>query len=91
MKSGAHKPDPFPYLHAAERLGVRPERCVAFEDSLSGIRSAQAADMLVVAVRNAANAALPVVPDEDRCPRTGVQPLMDRIDDFDQLDRRFLF
>ena len=47
--------------------------------------------MLVVAVRNAANAALPVVPDEDRCPRTGVQPLMDRIDDFDQLDRRFLF
>ena len=86
-----HKPHPFPYLHAAALLGVPPERCVAFEDSLSGIKSAQAASMLVVAVRNAANAALPVVPEEQPCERTGIQPLMDNVEDFDALDRRFLF
>mmetsp|Transcript_74101 Transcript_74101/g.222734 ORF Transcript_74101/g.222734 Transcript_74101/m.222734 type:complete len:92 (-) Transcript_74101:59-334(-) len=91
MKDGRHKPDPYPYLLAASRLSVRPERCVVFEDSLSGIRSAQAADMLVIAIRNAGSAQLPVVPAEKPCPRTGVQPLMDLLDDFDELDRRFLF
>ena len=88
---GQHKPSPFPYLHAARQLGVRPERCVAFEDSIAGIRSAQAAGMLVIGVRNAANAELPVVPAEQPCPRTAVQPLMDLIVDFDALDRQFLF
>ena len=29
---GKLKPDPFPFLHAAELLGVAPERCLAFED-----------------------------------------------------------
>ena len=86
-----HKPHPFPYLHAATRLGLRPERCVVFEDSLSGIRSAQAAGMLVIAIKSPANAALPVIPEEEACPRTGIQPLMDLLDDFDSLDRRFLF
>jgi beta-phosphoglucomutase-like phosphatase (HAD superfamily) len=84
-------PRRFPYLHAATRLGVRPERCVAFEDSLAGIRSAQAANMAVVAVKNAANEALPVSPAEDSCPRTGIEPLTDIVDNFDSLDRRFLF
>jgi HAD superfamily hydrolase (TIGR01509 family) len=86
-----HKPHPFPYLCAAKELRVAPERCVAFEDSLSGIRSAQAAGMLVIAVANAANAGLPVVPDEAPCDETGILPLMDRLADFDALDRRFLF
>lgn len=86
-----HKPHPFPYLHAAARLGVLPERCVAFEDSLSGIKSAQAAGMLVVGVKNRANAGLPTVPDEEPCATTGIQPLADLVDDFDALDRRFLF
>ena len=40
-----HKPHPFPYLFAAEKLGVPPAQCLAFEDSLSGIRSAQAHSM----------------------------------------------
>lgn len=91
MKTAQHKPHPFPYLHAAQRLGVSPERCVAFEDSVSGIRSAQAANMLVIAVTNAANAALPVFPDEEPCKRTGCQPLMSRVDHFDALDRAFMF
>jgi HAD superfamily hydrolase (TIGR01509 family) len=37
------KPDPMPYLVAGERLGVDCRRCVAFEDSRSGMRSASAA------------------------------------------------
>ncbi|NLU70571.1 HAD family phosphatase [Streptomyces sp. HNM0574] len=44
------KPDPAVYLEAAARLGVPPARCVAFEDSLTGIRAAQAAGITVTAV-----------------------------------------
>lgn len=44
------KPDPQPYLLAAERLGVNPTQCVALEDSPSGVRSATAAGMRVIVV-----------------------------------------
>ena len=44
------KPDPQPYLLAAERLGVDPTQCVALEDSPSGVRSATAAGMRVIVV-----------------------------------------
>ncbi|MGW2404096.1 HAD-IA family hydrolase [Streptomyces sp. NPDC001739] len=44
------KPDPEPFLLAAKRLGVDPKRCVAFEDSPAGLRSARAAGMATVAV-----------------------------------------
>jgi HAD superfamily hydrolase (TIGR01509 family) len=47
------KPAPDVYLEAARRLGVRPEHAVAVEDSASGIRSAKAAGMAVIAVANA--------------------------------------
>jgi len=43
------KPDPEPYLHAAERLGVPPEACAVIEDSPTGARAAKAAGMLTVA------------------------------------------
>jgi len=46
----AHKPDPEPYLLAAKLLGVDPARCVALEDSPSGVASAGAAGCLVIAV-----------------------------------------
>lgn len=46
----APKPAPDPYLLAAERLGVDPRRCLAFEDSETGARSAHAAGMTVVQV-----------------------------------------
>jgi HAD superfamily hydrolase (TIGR01509 family) len=48
------KPAPDVYLEAARRLGVEPTRCVAVEDSASGIRSAHAAGMHVVAIPNRA-------------------------------------
>jgi HAD superfamily hydrolase (TIGR01509 family) len=46
------KPAPDVYLEAARRLDVSPEGCVAIEDSHSGIRSAKAARMRVVAIPN---------------------------------------
>jgi HAD superfamily hydrolase (TIGR01509 family) len=49
------KPDPAPYLAAAQRLaertpGLAPADCVAFEDSMAGIASALGAGMKVVGV-----------------------------------------
>ena len=46
------KPAPDVYLEAARRLGVQADRCAAVEDSHSGIRSAKAAGMRVVAIPN---------------------------------------
>jgi HAD superfamily hydrolase (TIGR01509 family) len=47
------KPAPDVYLETARRLGLSPECCAAIEDSHSGIRSASAAGMYVVAIPNA--------------------------------------
>jgi len=45
------KPAPEVYLEACAKLGVEPSRAAAVEDSRSGIRSAHAAGMRVVAIR----------------------------------------
>ncbi len=39
------KPDPMPYLMAAERLGVEPEACLVIEDSVAGLQAGIAANM----------------------------------------------
>ena len=44
------KPDPAPYRHAAELLGVDPARCVAIEDSPTGLASARGAGCVVLGV-----------------------------------------
>ncbi len=44
------KPDPEPFLIAAERLGVKPEDCLVFEDTDMGIQAATAAGMASVKV-----------------------------------------
>lgn len=46
----AGKPDPLIYREVCRRLGVAPRSCLAIEDSGSGIESALAAGMSVVAV-----------------------------------------
>lgn len=44
------KPHPEAYLQAAEKLGFPPERCIAFEDSLSGLTSAEAAGTKAIGI-----------------------------------------
>ncbi|HAI83331.1 MAG TPA: HAD family phosphatase [Chitinophagaceae bacterium] len=51
------KPDPEIYTLTAQKLGVNPTACVAFEDSVPGVQSALAAGMKVVAVTTTHTAA----------------------------------
>jgi HAD superfamily hydrolase (TIGR01509 family) len=44
------KPDPDPYLRAAELLGVDPDECLAVEDSPNGVTAAQRAGAAVLVV-----------------------------------------
>jgi HAD superfamily hydrolase (TIGR01509 family) len=54
------KPAPDLYLTACARLAVEPGRCVAFEDSRTGVASARAAGMFVVGVPSLAGVTLDV-------------------------------
>lgn len=71
------KPDPEPYLAAAERLGARPERCWAFEDSANGVRSAWAAGFEVFQVPDLVEP----VPELRRLGHTVLESLYDAIDE----------
>jgi HAD superfamily hydrolase (TIGR01509 family) len=44
------KPSPEIYLRTASKLKINPENCLVIEDSVSGIKSAKAADMKVIAI-----------------------------------------
>lgn len=44
------KPDPQVYRITAEKLGVQPNECIVFEDSIAGIASAKSAGMHVLGV-----------------------------------------
>lgn len=44
------KPAPDLFLHAADRLGVPPNRCVVLEDAAAGVQAAIAAGMLAVGI-----------------------------------------
>jgi beta-phosphoglucomutase len=48
VKNG--KPDPEGFLIAAERMGEAPENCIVFEDSIHGVRAADAAKMRTVVI-----------------------------------------
>lgn len=58
------KPAPDIYLYAAEKLGLRPQECVALEDSQNGIKSASSAGCKTV-----------MVPDLDE-PADEIKPLL---------------
>jgi HAD superfamily hydrolase (TIGR01509 family) len=47
---GAPKPAPEMYLEACRRLGVAPDRALAFEDSMTGVFAAKAAGMKVICI-----------------------------------------
>jgi len=61
------KPAPEVFLTAAERLGVRPERCLVFEDSVVGVRAARAAGMRVIGVTTAHTMAELTAAGAERC------------------------
>ena len=44
------KPDPEGYLLAAKLLGLKPEHCVVFEDSLQGVKAGKASGAYVIGV-----------------------------------------
>ena len=44
------KPDPEIFIRTAEKLGLSPKDCIAFEDSTSGIKSATSAGFKVVGI-----------------------------------------
>jgi sugar-phosphatase len=44
------KPHPDPFLTAAARLNVAPERCLVFEDTATGAEAARAAGMVCLLV-----------------------------------------
>ncbi|MGC1306698.1 MAG: HAD family phosphatase [Phormidesmis sp.] len=44
------KPDPLPYQTALDKLGVKADDAIAFEDSTAGIRSATGAGILTIGV-----------------------------------------
>lgn len=54
------KPDPQIYLATAAALGIRPENCIVFEDSPSGVEAARKAGMRVVGVMTTHEGDLPV-------------------------------
>ena len=63
-----HKPHPFPYLAAIGRLGIPPSQCLVFEDTLTGVRSGQAAGCPVVAIRSGITEHLPLLAPGDALP-----------------------
>lgn len=65
------KPDPEPYLKAAAALGVRPENCIALEDSKPGIGAAEASGACTIAIPH-------MVPIDDAPTRT-VLPTLDGV------------
>jgi beta-phosphoglucomutase-like phosphatase (HAD superfamily) len=72
--NGVGKPAPDVYLHAASRLAVPPEACLALEDSISGVQSALAAGMRVVQYRG---------PHFASPPQPGVHAVIESLHDFD--------
>ena len=52
------KPRPDLYLEALDRLGLRPNEAIAFEDSPNGVTAAKAAGLICVAVPNPITATL---------------------------------
>ena len=71
------KPDPMCYLAAASKLGSDPSHCAVFEDSITGLKAAKAANMFTVGLLTT-------------FPRADVERLSDAvIDDFSNASEVF--
>ncbi|WP_165807533.1 HAD family phosphatase [Rhizobium rhizogenes] len=49
---GEGKPSPALFLEAARKMGVDPQQCLVFEDSVEGLMAAERAGMIALDVRN---------------------------------------
>lgn len=47
------KPDPEVFLIAAKQLGMPPEDCIVFEDSVAGVQAANSANMISIGIGDA--------------------------------------
>jgi len=47
---GAEKPDPKPYVYAAEKLGFKTSDCIVVEDTLAGVQAGKSAGARVIGV-----------------------------------------
>jgi sugar-phosphatase len=75
------KPEPEPYLRAAELLGVSPAECVVIEDAPAGVAAGLAAGMRVIAVTHtyAADVLAAATAVVDALPQVDVDPATHRI------------
>lgn len=46
------KPDPEVFLMAAQQLGIEPNECIVFEDSVAGVQAANLAGMVSIGIGN---------------------------------------
>lgn len=67
------KPDPAPYILAANKLGLTPNECIAIEDSAAGVTSALRAGAHVLQLRATETAAAPL---------DGVAGVLSSLDEF---------
>ena len=61
------KPAPDVFLTAAEHLGIRPEACLVFEDSVLGVQAGREAGMRVIGVTTGYTAAELTAAGAERC------------------------
>ncbi|MCB1191069.1 MAG: HAD family phosphatase [Leptospiraceae bacterium] len=61
------KPDPECYLLTAQKLGISPENCLVFEDSIPGLQAAKAAGMWAIAITKNATDLNKVKQHSDMC------------------------
>ena len=78
------KPDPGIYLLAAQKLGVLPADCVAFEDSFVGIEAAKRAGMKCVGLAS-------TFPAQDLGSKTNADKIIETFSDVTLTDLRVLF
>jgi len=82
------KPDPELYRTALQRLGVRPEEAIAFEDSSNGIRAAKAAGLFCVVVPNLLTVDLDLTEADLRLLTLEAMPLRDVIKEASAVSKR---
>ena len=82
------KPDPELYRTALQRLGVRPDEAIAFEDSSNGIHAAKAAGLFCVVVPNLLTVDLDLTEADLRLLTLEAMPLRDVIKQASAVSKR---